>query len=483
MPLFKMRRLIVTLCGICIYTIAFGQATVSFESSDKALETAFNWAKKTALSYKGDQQDPVGPWCEAALPSRDAFCMRDVSHQCIGAEILGMSPENRNMMGKFVSNISKSKNWCSYWEINKWDKPAPADYKNDREFWYNLNANFDLIYACQRLYNWTGDKTYINDSVFINFFEKSLNEYIKDWVLDPDSLLTRPSLPNSPLSIDKNDLYQKSRGLASYVENIPDLKMSADLIAAIFQGFTSCSTILKENGNNTRTNYYEQMASKYKNHLDSKWWDETAKKYHSYFLNNGKFGNVEGGNLFLLWFDAASERAKKEAIIQELVSSDLNVETMSYLPYLLYLNGYPGPAYNYILHLSNPATKRREYPEVSFGIIEGIIHGLMGIEPDAHSGTISTIFREKDQVELKADDLPVLNSRISVQHSGSDKTSVKNKGSFPIKWTAGFAGKHSTIQIDGKSVQASYGTSKDNTVFSFVCVTLQAGQQMNASVR
>lgn len=482
MPFFKIRKSIVTLCAICIYTLAFGQETVSFESSDQALENAFNWAKKTALSYLGDQQDPVGPWYEAALPTRNAFCMRDVSHQCIGAEILGMSSQNKNMLGKFASNISKSRNWCSYWEINKWDKPAPADYKNDHEFWYNLNANFDLIYACQRLYNWTGDKTYISDPAFINFFEKSLNEYLNDWVLDPDSLLTRPSLPNSPLSINKNDLYQKSRGLPSYVENIPDLKMSSDLIAAIYQGFTSYSYILKESGNDTKSNYYAQKAGKYKEHLESKWWDAAKEHYNTFYTNDGKFGNG-GADVFLIWFNAVSDRSKKDVIVHDLISAELNVETMSYLPYLLYLNGYPEQAYHYILHLSNPETKRREYPEVSFGIIEGIIHGMMGIEPDAHSGTISTIFRGKNQVELKADDLPVLNSRISVLHSGSGKTSIKNKGSFPLKWEAGFAGKHSTIQVGGKPVQASYGQGIDGQVFSFVKVTLQAGQQMNASVQ
>jgi len=31
----------------------------------------------------------VGYWYEAALPGREAFCMRDVSHQSIGAETLG----------------------------------------------------------------------------------------------------------------------------------------------------------------------------------------------------------------------------------------------------------------------------------------------------------------------------------------------------------------------------------------------------------
>ncbi|NWJ52147.1 MAG: hypothetical protein HXX14_14925 [Bacteroidetes bacterium] len=477
-----MKKYFLSLLGICFYLFTIGQTMVSFQSSDSALENAFNWAKKTALKYKGDSLDPVGPWYEAALPSRYAFCIRDVSHQCIGAEILGMNRENKNMLSKFLANISKSRNWCSFWEINKWNKPALADYKNDREFWYNLNANFELIYACRRLYEWTGDKTYITDPLFINFCERSLNEYVKDWVLDVDSLLTRPSLPNTPLSFDKNDMFLKSRGLPSYVENVPDLKMSADLIAAIYEGFVSYSYILRENDNITQSNYYAQKAGQYQKHLESKWWNIANQHYNTLYKNNGAFDNGDG-SVFLLWFNIINDPSRKNTIIHDLISADLNVETMSYLPYLLYLNGSGEQAYRYILHLSDPATKRREYPEVSFGVIEGIIQGLMGIEPDVHSNTISTLFRGKDEVELKVDNLFVLNSFISVQHYSTHKTLVTNKGDKSINWKAGFAGKYSTIYVDGKPVNASLVNNIDGSIFSVVNVMVQSGQQLEASVK
>ena len=62
-----------------------------FVSSDKELNKAFHWAQNKALSYAHDNTDPVGYWYEAALPDREAFCMRDVSHQAIGAEIFGIT--------------------------------------------------------------------------------------------------------------------------------------------------------------------------------------------------------------------------------------------------------------------------------------------------------------------------------------------------------------------------------------------------------
>lgn len=63
---------------------------VSFQSSDADLNDLFDWSKNQALAYAFDD-DPVGLWYEASLPGREAFCMRDVSHQSMGAQFLGLA--------------------------------------------------------------------------------------------------------------------------------------------------------------------------------------------------------------------------------------------------------------------------------------------------------------------------------------------------------------------------------------------------------
>lgn len=469
-------------------TVGFGQSTVLFQASDLSLENAFNWAKSTALSYQGNPNDPVGPWYEAALPGRYAFCIRDVGHQCIGAEILGMSRDNKNMIQKFVSNISKSKNWCSYWEIDKWNHPAPVDYKNDSAFWYNLNANFEVIYASWRLYQWTGDKTYITNQSFKYFCEKSLNEYIKEWVLEVDSLITRPTMPNEPKSYDKNDtndLYHVSRGLPSYIENVPNIKMSLDLVAAIYQGLASYSSILKVNGNLNLSRHYAQMANKYKSYLNTKWWDNDSQKFYAYYTDKKGFGNSTGrGNVFLLWYDVVDQRSKKEVVVQDLITSkSVRMETLSYVPYVLYLNGYNKQAYKYLLYLSNPATKRREYPEVSYGVIEGIIQGMMGIEPNAHTGVIGTLYRGEGETELKVNNLPILGLLVNIQYSGSGKTLFQNNGTDVVYWKAKFSGKHAFIHLNGKRSKAKIEKDSNGNTYSFVTVAVRPKQKMEASVK
>ncbi|MEO6707579.1 MAG: hypothetical protein ABIN04_17200 [Ginsengibacter sp.] len=461
---------------------SFGQnKAIAFKSSDTAMQNAFNEAKAMALHYKGKPGDPVGPWYEAALPGRDAFCMRDISHQCIGAEILGLSKENKNMFTLFAKNISKSKDWCSYWEINKYGKPAPVDYKNDKEFWYNLNANFDLLYACLRLYLWTGDKTYINSPVFKNFYEKSTNEYIDKWVLHADSLLLRPAHPNAlePFNFEKFDKYR--RGLESYYEDITNLKMGIDLVAAIYRGLMSYSHILKLNGDTEKAEYYEKKAQPYQQKIEQDWWDNTDSLYKSYYTWDGKFGKGNA-EVFLLWFDALKDSMRTRKTIENLISEDSKIERESYLPVILYKYGFWKQAYDHTIHLASPTTKRREYPEASYAAIEGIVQGLMGIEPDAENNRVTTFYRSQNGKISELDNLPVLNTFISIKHE-SKKTYFYNEGKLPVNWRAVFAGKYEFIIVNDKKNLAKTMKDKSGNLVSYIDTMVGAGKKMNAFCR
>ena len=54
-----------------------GYGTLEFSSSLLKLDEGFKWARQQALSYVHNGEDAVGLWYEAALPARNAFCMRD----------------------------------------------------------------------------------------------------------------------------------------------------------------------------------------------------------------------------------------------------------------------------------------------------------------------------------------------------------------------------------------------------------------------
>jgi len=417
----------------CFFAVlSFGQG-VTFSSTDTAVASAFSWATQMALHYKSGPDDPVGPWYESALPPRDAFCMRDVSHQCIGAEILGLHAENRNMFSKFAGHISASKDWCSYWEIDKANRPSPSDYRNDKEFWYNLPANFDVLDACWRTYLWTGDSLYIKNAAFRNFYDRTVNEYISKWILEPDSLLTRPPYPNAPVPFHIEDAFHRCRGLPSYSEGVPDLKMGVDLLGGLYRGLMSYAGIATVNGESSRAVGYREKARRYQTRIDAGWWDEKALLYHTHYTNQHQFGKAEG-ETFLLWFDALKDTARRRRTIEHLLSMDLNVENLSYLPLQYYRHGYSNEARALVLRLASPSTQRREYPEVSYGLVEAVVQGLMGVEVDARTRTVSTAYRGVGRSELV--NLPVLNTTITLTHFGDGRSSITNTGRHPFKWRA-----------------------------------------------
>ena len=101
------------------------ESPLRLASSDARLVEAFSWAagQASAYAFEGDE---VGPWFEAALPGREAFCMRDVSHQAMGGHALGLQAHIRNMLGRFAENVTDARDWCSLWEIDRHNRPAHA---------------------------------------------------------------------------------------------------------------------------------------------------------------------------------------------------------------------------------------------------------------------------------------------------------------------------------------------------------------------
>lgn len=456
-------------------------AQPAFTSSDKAVEKAFNWAKEQALHYKGAATDPVGPWYESALPPRSAFCMRDVSHQCIGAEILGLSRENTNMFNLFAGNISQSKDWCSYWEINEWNKPAPDDYRNDKEFWYNLPANFDVLNASWRMYLWTGNRHYIDGPAFVNFQQRTVNEYINSWVLAADSLLKRPAHPNAPVPYNESDSFHRCRGLPSYSEGVQNLKTGVDLVAALYRGMITYSEILNNKGKHKEAAVYAQKAQKYLERLEADWWSDKDDQYYTYYSNTGQFGRDEG-ETFLLWFDALKDPVRASKTLERVTAAKINVENMSYYPFLFYKFGRWDKGREYMLFLSDPSTARREYPEVSYGIIEGVVQGLMGVSPDARTQTLTTVYKTDTPGNAAIDNVSLLNTKINLAHLSRQQSAIKNTGNQAFKWKAMFYGSFKHANVNDKTMAVKTGKDLQNRTVSFVEAPVKPGQKINIKV-
>lgn len=463
---------------------------ITLQTSDKELAASFDWASRQALAYSF-KSDAVGLWYEAALPGREAFCMRDTAHQGLGAQMLGLAHHTRNMLRKFAENISDSKDWCSYWEINRDNLPAPVDYQNDAEFWYNLPANFDVLDACYRMYVWTGDRTYLDDPKFVEFYRRTVHDYVDRWDLGLDRVMTRQRVMNVRGRLDQENRFQTNRGIPSYIEGDRNFVVAVDQIAAEYAGYLAYARLQQLRGEEQESRKYFARAEEMKIFLNKTWWNPSANRYYSRVDLNHKL-TMHSADWPVLYYGAAESGSKSTAVLNALVQSigekaSIGIEDESHLPEVLYRYGRPDEAYNEIMDLTREGKNRREYPEVSYSVVGAIVTGLMGIELEAAEpekaltqydyvdGAVATLPRLTAKTQWAAlEHVPVRQNEISVRHDGSTKTAFVNEKGPSLMWEACFPGTFTTLVEDGKPVRAARRKSAAGTQ-SISCSAVEVG--------
>jgi len=332
----------------------------------------FHWAKAQALAYVRND-GLIGPWYEAALPGRDAFCMRDVSHMSTGAQLLGLGARTQNMLRLFAEHISASKRWCTWWEITKDGKPAPVDYKNDHDFWYDLPANFDVLDACYRQWLWSRNSGYLDD-VFLNFYRRTVTDYVAEWDHDHNGLLEH--LPS-----------YGHMGIGTYDEDLQDqVLVGADLIAAQYAAYRGYSAFERASNHEEAAAQFSDKAEALKSLYNSKWWDASRNRYLGGIAEDGKFhpdmkeSTGRSDTELPLYYELTEAGPKTQASLdyleQQLKPDEAaaqgivgGVEGRSYQPEVFYRYGRNHSGYSALVGLMDPRLKRREYPEVSFTVI------------------------------------------------------------------------------------------------------------------
>jgi len=434
-------------------------------TSDPQLQRAFDWAKEQALHYVSSGQDPVKDWYEAALPGRSAFCMRDVSHQVMGAEALGLSSQNKSMLTRFAQGISAARDWASYWEIDREGKPSTADYVSDDNFWYNLPANFDVMNAALRMFVWTGDSAYATNPVFLNFYRHTVTDYIRRWQLEPRNVVSRPRIMNRHLASGK---FVEARGIPGYTEERKDFNLGADLLAAEYRALRLYGELLRMRGS-AGSPAFDAQAEGVAQILETRAWSSPAHHYYNALQQNGE--GVGTGDAFILYFGAATNPEHRKLALEELRRQTREeapgIEEQSYRPEILFHLNAPEEAYSQIVDLSRPDRKRREYPEVSYAIIGSIVTGMMGVNvvPAESHGTDQMLARKVviqtlprlsiHTSEAELNNLPVRQNVINVHHLRNQSSSITNVSGPTFTWRASFDGSVPYLMVNGRKVQAN----------------------------
>lgn len=475
-------RLLVVSLPLAICILSRAQAPVSnleFESSDTRLAQAFAWAKTQALAYAHGDSDPVGPWYEAALPGRDAFCMRDVTHQTTGAAALGLYAQNRNMLERFAAAVSPGRDWAGYWEIDKLGHPSAADYANDNDFWYNLPANFDVLDGIVRMWRWTGDSSYLDDAAFRRFFRATATDYVAAWGLQPELILKRPRLMNQRLPQGK---FIEARGIPSYSEGEKDFNVGVDLLAAEYRAFESLRFLATRSEDMEAAQSYADTATKLRWIVEHKAWSEKERHFMGFFSQDGSTHG--SGDAMVLYFGATKDpshiRAALSYIESEPYLKNIGIEEESYLAQIFYRYGEKNAAYERILDLTRADKERRDYPEVSFSVIGAMVTGMMGVEVDEAGGaegslvhSLSRLLRESDSATLRG--LRVQDKLVDLEHDGNRKSVLTNRSKGTIHWEAAFPGRVPVLMVNGKKVRATVSADALLSPVSWIVADVPAG--------
>jgi len=457
-------------------------SSLGFTSSIPWLTQSFAWARSQALAYSRPGSKTMGPWYEAALPGRNAFCMRDVSHQTEGAAALGLYAANRNMLGLFAQSSAKSRDWAAFWEIDGEGHASSADYVSDSDFWFNLPANFDVLDASVRMWRWTGDESYRNDPAFQRFFRITMNDYIQAWQLAPDEILNRPRIANQRQAEGR---FVHSRGIPSYTEGTKDFIFGTDLLAAEYRAIRSFNEIANQS-DKALAQTMQPEADAIQSLLERVGWSEQG---HHYFGTIHKDQSGSGsGDTMVLYFGAAKDPAHIRGALDYVSSptywKQTNIEEESYVPLALFRYGRNEAAYQILAEISSPQKKRREYPEVSYAVIAAIVSGVIGLSPGPVGGdydvsTISRLPAEHDQAALTG--VSIRRNQLDVTQTGTSTTRLKNVSGPALHWRAEFPGTLTNLKVDGKTVSAEHSTTAEGIAISWTDVTVVPGAAVAVS--
>jgi hypothetical protein len=404
------------------------QGLLELDSSDSRLVKNFQSAKRLALGYVYTG-DPVGDWYDSTAGNRYAFCMRDVSHQSVGASFLGLASHTRNMLRRFASSVASTRNWCGFWEINKDGFPAPVDYKSDSQFWYCLPANFDVMQASFAQYLWTRDEGYF-DAVFSNFYDTTATSYVEAWDRDHDGIMESPPEAGR-------------RGIPSYHQQAPRALVAADLVAAQYEGYLVYSAIQNRKGapgslSKKLSAEYLAKAQALKARFNAEWWNQLEMRFYLAQLSDRSFhpGYIAVVNAYMLRSGISEDGLKTDSALDALEKNRPEyMQTLSYTPEILFRYGRNESAYAVLLELLDPNFRGRGMPEISFAAIGAIGAGLMGISPDARIGTVETLPRlPVDLGWVKLKQIPVLQNVIEVEHRRVTETVVSNRSGPVFQW-------------------------------------------------
>jgi hypothetical protein len=480
---------------------------IQIQSSNKKLEKAFTWAMAMALSHvQTNKSGVVDRWEKGAgsghityIPcywggytSRTAFYSRDICHQVVGGHLLNLQLENFTMLREFAKTSTAERKWFPLWALNFDGSPFKLDHKSDSEFVREIPAAFELVDKAYQLYQWTGDRKYIEDEILWNYYVHIVNEFI---------LLHDIRIPNGVAEGDgSGDIF---KGSATFNEEwgIP-LVEAGDGIACQYRALQAFASMAKGRGNENLYHKYKTKAEALKVYFNTEWAVKPGVKnlVRGYNLKGEALTDWGKENSwFMLMKGIADPSERTESYIDFVDKSasskkgkPSNIEARSYLPETFFSNNRIEQGWNWMEDLINhidiqfPVSKTTgdgNYPEISFVLVSNVVEGLMGVEPDAPESKLASISRLPAAIpDLLVKNINIGNSYFTLGHTGSNKTILTyESGQKTFTWEVRFYGDHPVISINGKQKPAEHKLLNGAKI-SFAVEEIEAGETIEAKI-
>lgn len=486
------------------------QKMISMRSSNKQLESFFNWAANKQDQFvmtgqKGKVDDGKKPDAEyipsywAGYYSRTAFYSRDFVHQATGAQIGGLDEENFAMFKTFAKNATESRKWYTPWAFNFDGSIYYMDYSNDDWFVREVPAQFELVEKAYNQYLWSGDKRYIEDEDLFNFYTKVVTDFVD---------LHDDQNPNG-IAEGKGHLFV---GTATYNERHNDFVVpgdptieAADGIACQYAAFEAYANILEARGDKEGAKEWHQKAADLKKYFNEEWSvykeDPTNDQFVVELSKNGRqrVGFAMETNYFIpikKICDPGERNDKAIDLILEGLGTGVgyegapaNIESYTYIPEMLFQYNRNEEAWHWMKYIDSIKDLPHEmahqgtngdYPEVSFTAVSNTVEGMMGVSPNAGDSFVATSPRLPSEVkDATVSYINIGDQLIHLTHNGNEESQLTNTSEEPMTWEIRFYGEHDYIDVDGKILETN---QKDinGEVVSYVTTEVKSGDTVTA---
>lgn len=485
-------------------TVKVANKTVTLESDNATLVDGFTWAANKMQQfiiedgkqgYINDRYNPSGPVSYFAgyicsYAHETAFCTRDFSHMSAAGALTGLWQENKNMLTSIAESIIESRGYWQPFGFNFDGSPCTSSFYSEATFLRELPADFETIEKAYQTYLWTGDKTYINDETFLNWYENKLTTFVEEHDSN-DNGVCESTGPEGALT------------LGSYNERSSrPLLESGDAFGSQYQATLAYAGILEARGETDKAAEWYQKAADLKEYFNKEWGGTEGNYIHSYTKDGKTYNDFSKETTwFIAYKELAEGNERTDKFLQFIADSvgdgigdtsysPNNIEAYTYLPDAFFNYNEADTAWKYMQYILSVKDNPHEiavqgtngnYPEISFTFVSHTITGMMGVEPNAPENAVSTVARlPQDVGYVKASGIQMGTHELDVKHDGLTESSMTNHSEDDLTWTVQFYGDYDYIVANGQVYKAEKSDINGDAI-SYAVVTVAAGATVDAA--